>query len=180
MQRRREKKAHQKGETLVEKVTNESAQSDKIVCGRNMIPTACGTCGDKLTVGGPIWHDKIHNIDFVKQMHATCLTKEGKKYGTQERIKGVLGGIIDEDVLGDKALSFDFNQVCSNIKVTNPTSSQIIAGFASLDLKVVQTYYDPQLWKTDATPEVVYDVFKAWKKQVCEKEKTDFVLNAHP
>lgn len=61
--------------------------------------------------------------------------------------------------------------MCSNIKVTNPTAREIQAGFASLDLQVAQTYYNPQLWKTDATPEVVYDVFKAYKKQFCEKEK---------
>lgn len=45
--------------------------------------------------------------------------------------------------------------------------------------KVTQTYYDPKLWKTDASPEVVYDIIKAFKKEWCEKEKQDLFLNVH-
>jgi len=71
------------------------------------------------------------------------------------------------------------NQICSNLKVSNPTKNQIVAGFRSLDYMVNQTYYDPKLWKTNASPEVVYDIIKAYKKQLCEKEGTDFMLNIH-
>lgn len=130
-------------------------------------------------IGGPIWHDKIHNIDFVKQIHDKCETDVGKKFGTVDRIKGVLGGIIDEDELSHKPLSFDLSQICSNLKVINPTSREIISGFTSLNYKLAQTYYDPTLWKTDAPPEAIYDIIKAYKKQLCEKEKTDFFLNIH-
>jgi len=62
-----------------------------------------------LIIGGPIWNQRIHNIDFVKHMHETCETEEGKKFGTIGRIKGILGGIIDEECLADKPLSFDLN-----------------------------------------------------------------------
>ncbi len=83
--------------------------TDKIVVGRNEVPACCGTCNGPLQIGGPIWHDKIHNIEFVKKMHAACKTEYGKKFVTIERIKGVLGGIIDEEVLADRPLSFDLN-----------------------------------------------------------------------
>jgi len=42
-------------------------------------------------------------------MHETCETEEGKKFGTIGRIKGILGGIIDEECLADRPLSFDLN-----------------------------------------------------------------------
>ena len=60
-----------------------------------------------------------------------------------------------------------------------PSSKEIIAGFSSLEHKLVQTYYDPKLWKTDAKPETVYDIFKAFKIKLCEKEKTDLMQNVH-
>ncbi len=44
---------------------------------------------------------------------------------------------------------------------------------------VTQTYYDPKLYKTNAPPEVIYDIVKAYKKQLCEKEGTEYMLNIH-
>ena len=62
------------------------------------------------------------------------------------------------------------SQVCSNLKVANPTKAQLIAGFKSLNYKAVQTYYDPNLWKTNAPPEVWYDIFKSFKKHHYEQD----------
>ena len=76
-----------------------------------------------------------------------------------------MGGIIDEEYLAHKPLSFDFQVICSNLKVVNPTKAQVIAAFRSLDYMVNQTYYSPTLWKTNAPPEVVYDIFKQFKKE---------------
>lgn len=39
----------------------------------------------------------------------------------------------------------------------------MLSAFHSLGYKAIQTYYDSNLWKTDASNEVVYDIFKAWK-----------------
>jgi hypothetical protein len=112
-------------------------------------------------------------------MYETCTSDEGKKFGTRNRIKGILGGIIDEDPLGDCALSFDFQQICSNLKVVNPTSKEIVSGFSSLGYHIVQTYYEPKLWKTDASPETVYDVIRSYKSTICEREKSDIMHNIH-
>lgn len=116
MEKKRERKAYQKGEEVVQKVAAE-LPTDKIVCGRTEVPSTCGTCGSKLMIGGPIWHDPIHNIDFVRKMHEKCSNDDAQKFGTIKRIKGILGGIIDEHELSDVALSFDFGQICSNLKV---------------------------------------------------------------
>jgi len=48
-----------------------------------------------------------------------------------------------------------------------------------LNFKGVQTYYNANLWKTDAPPEVIYDLIKSHKKEHCEKDKLDFFLNIH-
>lgn len=176
--KRREKKLAAKEEKVLGKEIPE-AQTDKIVTARHTVPNQCGNCGDRLTIGGPIWHEPIHNLDFVKRMYDFVSSKDGKKFGTHDRIKGILGAILDESVCKEEALSFDFSQVCSNIKVVNPTQKEVQAGFASLGYKLVQTYYEPKLWKTDASPEIVYDIFKQFKKEFCEREKQDYMLNIH-
>lgn len=73
-----------------------------------------------MQLGGPIWNDKIHNVDFAKRLLERVSAKENT-LKTDTRIKGILGGIIDEEIVGNKPLSFDMSQICSNIKSFNPT-----------------------------------------------------------
>ena len=34
---------------------------------RMVVPQCCKVCDGALTIGGPIWTDPIHNIDFIKK-----------------------------------------------------------------------------------------------------------------
>ena len=45
MARRREKKASEK-EEIIEKIN--TIEEERITCGRNEVPTCCGTCGSQL------------------------------------------------------------------------------------------------------------------------------------
>lgn len=76
-------------------------------------------------------------------------------------------------------MSFDLSMICSNLKCENPTKNQVLAGFKSLGFKVCQTYYNPDLWKTDAPPEAVYDIFKQFKLEFSES-KDDIMKNVKP
>jgi len=75
-----------------------------------------------MQLGGPIWHDKIHNIDFVNRLLAKVKgIKDGEshmKFKTIGRIEGILGGILDEDEVGNQPLSFDFPAVQSQMRMT--------------------------------------------------------------
>jgi len=62
----------------------------------------------------------------------------------------------------------------------NPTLREITAGFSSLEYRIAQTYYEPTLWKTDAPPEVVYEIFKAYKMMQSEGNEEEFLKNVHP
>lgn len=43
--------------------------------------------------------------------------------------------------------------------------------------KAVQTYYDATLWKTNAPPEVLYDLFKAHKIQTNKEDESKVFVN---
>lgn len=74
----------------------------------------------------------------------------------------ILTSIIDEDVLGHIPLNYDLAHICGTMKVESPPKMKLIAGFKSLNYEACQTFYNSSLWKTDAPPEVIYDLFRAW------------------
>ena len=145
-QKRREQKFLDKEAAAQENKTEEikeahkeskERKNERIVVAKSEVPCKCGVCGSDLVIGGPIWNDKIHNIDFVKSLYKQTESEEcAKMFGTSNRMKGVLGGIIDEEWLAHKPLSFDLSALCSNLKCINPTKNQLIAGFRSLDYMI--------------------------------------------
>ena len=66
------------------------------------------------------------------------------------------------------------------MRTTNPTKKQIYSAFSSLGYKLCQTYYSGDLWKTDAPPEVVYDIFKKWKEETTPDSYLSNVPEGNP
>jgi len=60
--------------------------------------------------------------------------------------------------------------------MVNMQKKEVIAGFRSLGYLVGQTYYNHTLWKTNAPPEAIYDIFKQYKK---EKYGEDYLKNCN-
>jgi tRNA (guanine26-N2/guanine27-N2)-dimethyltransferase len=145
-----------------------SVSREKYKLPQFKLPSCCIVCDGALVMGGPIWNDKIHNVDFVKRLlESVRLNQEGQngphKVKTHERITAILSAIIDESYLESTPLSYDMSHIASTLKIVNPRKTQMIAAFNSLGYLICQTYYDPKLYKTNAPPEVIYDIFKAWK-----------------
>ena len=86
-------------------------------------------------LGGPIWNQQIHDLKFAQRL-LDKVKQDDCTLGTKPRIKGVLGGILDEEVCANIPLSYDLSQVASNVKVENPKKHEIINGFRSLDYKL--------------------------------------------
>ena len=55
--------------TTIEETKEEVNHLKEVKCAKNDVPSKCGTCSSHLKIGGPIWSEKIHNIDFVKAMY---------------------------------------------------------------------------------------------------------------
>ena len=52
---------------------------------------------------------------------------------TKDRIKGTLGGVLDEELLADQPLSYNLTNISSDLKLVTPSKEQVIAGFRSLN-----------------------------------------------
>lgn len=83
--------------------------------------------------------------------------------------------IIAESELEQVPLNYDLANVCSHVRVECPKKKDINTAFSSLGYSLTQTYYDPKLFKTDAPPEAIYDIFKQYKKNL-SAEDPDFYL----
>lgn len=145
------------------------------------VPHRCAVCDGPLIMGGPIWNREIHNATFVKRLldsaRANQAGENGHKLMTTERIQAILSAIIDEDILGKQPLSYELSHIAGTFKVQNPRKGQLLAAFQSLGYMLTQTYYEPKLFKTNAPPEVIYDIFRAWKAQVYDNDKEKIMKN---
>jgi len=56
--------------------------------------------------------------------------------------------------------------MASEIWSHNLPRTKIVAALASFGYSIVQTYYEPCLFKTDAPITLVYNIMKAYKKQL--------------
>ena len=97
--------------------------------------------------------------------------------GTSQRIQGLLKGILDEIPVQDQPLNYDYNYICSTLKMHNPDKREFIFAMSQLGYNAVQTYYNSDNWKTDAPPEVIYDVLRAYKYDQCSGDQEKMMLN---
>jgi len=114
----------------------------------------------------------------VKDGHAKDAKPEDKiNLGTKQRILAILTGVVDEDPVKNIPLNYDFNFLCSTIKVPNPDKREFVYALNKLGYKAVQTYYNADNWKIEAPPRVIYDVLKAYKEMKFEGNKEKMLAN---
>lgn len=95
---------------------------------------------------------------------------------TRNRIEGLLNNLEDEEWVAHKPLSYNLEQIFKQLGCSRtPPKREIIAGFRSLGFNACQTYYDQRLWKTNAPPQIVYDVAKSYKRQHCVSWGVDYL-----
>mmetsp|Transcript_14412 Transcript_14412/g.24569 ORF Transcript_14412/g.24569 Transcript_14412/m.24569 type:complete len:126 (+) Transcript_14412:1339-1716(+) len=59
----------------------------------------------------------------------------------------------------------------------NPDKREFVFALSQLGYKAVQTYYNSDNWKTDAPPEVIYEVLRAYKHQACAGDSEKMLAN---
>ena len=152
----------------------------KVACPRITVPAECISCDGALTIGGPIWTAKMHDVTFVKRLMKLVKNQEKTKevnLGTSKRILGILTGILDEEPLEHVPLNYDLNFIASSLRVHNPSKQQFLYALSQYGYSAVQTYYSGKLWKTDAPPEVLYDLFKRFKYHSNDDDESKVFAN---
>lgn len=131
---------------------------------------SCEVCDSNMCMSGPFWIDNIHDEDFVDEVIKALDSEEFSYIKYNKRIKAFVGGIKEEFPLYKQVFNLDYAQFARDVQVSCPRMTLIKGALDGLGYKVIQSYYDPNLFKTDASVEIIYDVFKSYKKENYEKD----------
>lgn len=130
-------------------------------------------------IGGPMWSAPIHNYAFIE----ACLDKikEFKASNScmqltyTDIVQGTLAAAREE--IPDSPLYYDLSSLCKTLHCTSPPLEKFQAALMNAGFKVSQSHNEANAIKTDAPPDVIWDILRCWverhpvgKKRLEEKD----------
>ncbi|XP_038284355.1 tRNA (guanine(26)-N(2))-dimethyltransferase isoform X1 [Canis lupus familiaris] len=130
-------------------------------CGPPVAPE-CEHCGQRHQLGGPLWAEPIHDLDFVGRVLEAVSTNPGR-FHTSERIRGVLSVITEE--LPDVPLYYTLDQLSSTIHCSTPSLLQLRSALLHAGFQVSLSHACKNAVKTDAPSSALWDIMRCWEKE---------------
>ncbi|KAM8765473.1 tRNA (guanine(26)-N(2))-dimethyltransferase [Rhynchonycteris naso] len=130
-------------------------------CGPPVAPE-CEHCGQRHQLGGPLWVEPIHDLDFVGRVLEAVSTNPGR-FHTSERIRGVLS-VITEELL-DVPLYYTLDQLSSTIHCSTPSLLQLRSALLHAGFRVSLSHACKNAVKTDAPASALWDIMRCWEKK---------------
>ncbi|XP_028717634.1 tRNA (guanine(26)-N(2))-dimethyltransferase isoform X1 [Peromyscus leucopus] len=130
-------------------------------CGPPVTPE-CEHCGQRHQLGGPMWADPIHDLDFVGRVLEAVTTNPGR-FHTSKRIQGVLSVVTEE--LPDVPLYYTLDHLSSTIHCNTPSLLQLRSALLHAGFRVSLSHACKNAVKTDAPPLALWDIMRCWEKE---------------
>lgn len=130
-------------------------------CGPPIAPE-CEHCGQRHQLGGPLWVEPIHDLDFVSRVLGAVSTNPSR-FHTSERIRGVLSVITEE--LPDVPLYYTLDQLSSTIHCNTPSLLQLRSALLHAGFRVSLSHACKNAVKTDAPASALWDIMRCWEKE---------------
>jgi len=132
-------------------------------------PAICPETGGRMRLGGPYWAGQLHEQSIVDEIlkrvsegDPTGNTPDGPlpfAVTTAPRIQSVLGVISEE--LKDVPLFYTLPDLSSTVHVKMPVMNGMRNGLNNAGYRFSQFHHEPLSVKTDAPPQVVWDIMRA-------------------
>ncbi|XP_053085437.1 tRNA (guanine(26)-N(2))-dimethyltransferase isoform X2 [Pangasianodon hypophthalmus] len=123
---------------------------------------SCSHCGQRHQLGGPIWAEPIHDVEFVQKV-LTAVSGNPSRFGTSKRIEGVLSMVTEE--LQDVPLYYVLDQLSSTIHCNTPSMLQFRSAVLNAGYRVSLSHACKNAVKTDAPAAVLWDIMRCWEKK---------------
>ncbi|XP_057565172.1 tRNA (guanine(26)-N(2))-dimethyltransferase isoform X2 [Hippopotamus amphibius kiboko] len=130
-------------------------------CGPPVAPE-CEHCGQRHQLGGPMWAEPLHDLDFVGRVLEAVSANPGR-FHTSERIRGVLSVITEE--LPDVPLYYTLDQLSSAIHCNTPSLLQLRSALLHAGFRVSLSHACKNAVKTDAPSSALWDIMRCWEKE---------------
>ena len=106
------------------------------------VPVCCPHCEGRLQIGGAIWHERIHDAEFLRTM-TTHLSTEGEKlYTSCKKLTGLVAAISDE--IHDVPLFHSLHQLSKVVACTSPNMQVMRSALINAGYKVSQSHVSTQ------------------------------------
>ncbi|XP_067006234.1 tRNA (guanine(26)-N(2))-dimethyltransferase isoform X2 [Anabrus simplex] len=122
------------------------------------VGTLCENCGQKFQMGGPIWSGPLHDPAFVSRLQQLAATGN---FGTSRRMQGMLAVIQEE--LNDVPLYYMLDKLCATIRSETMSMLQFRSALMNAGYRVSLSHANRSSIKTDAPPNVVWDIMRVWE-----------------
>lgn len=110
------------------------------------IPEYCPVCGEKLSIGGPLWIGKIQNKEFIEGMLNEI---PNKKVNTLAKIEQLLQSCYNE---ADAPIThYEIHQISKKLGISAPKLLKVLENLEKEDHIAVRTHFNPLGIKTDAS-----------------------------
>uniref|UniRef100_A0A8C8TL21 tRNA (guanine(26)-N(2))-dimethyltransferase n=1 Tax=Peromyscus maniculatus bairdii TaxID=230844 RepID=A0A8C8TL21_PERMB len=143
------------------KVKSSARVKFSAACGPPVTPE-CEHCGQRHQLGGPMWADPIHDLDFVGRVLEAVTTNPGR-FHTSKRIQGVLSVVTEE--LPDVPLYYTLDHLSSTIHCNTPSLLQLRSALLHAGFRVSLSHACKNAVKTDAPPLALWDIMRCWEKE---------------
>nr|XP_039255713.1 tRNA (guanine(26)-N(2))-dimethyltransferase-like [Styela clava] len=127
----------------------------------------CELCGHKNSVGGPIWAAPLYNTDFLHKVRSSVKAFP-ERLNTSSRINGFLTMMLEE--LPDIPLHYVSDELSSVMKCSCPPEVMLRSAIMNAGYRVSSFHGRKSSIKTDAPPNVIWDIMKAWFES-CDNNK---------
>ncbi|XP_060096657.1 tRNA (guanine(26)-N(2))-dimethyltransferase isoform X1 [Heteronotia binoei] len=122
---------------------------------------SCEHCHQRHQLGGPMWVEPLHDVDFVQQVLSAVGSNPGR-FETSQRIQGILSMAIEE--LSDVPLYYTLDNLSKTIHCNSPSLLQFRSALLHAGYRVSLSHACKNAIKTDAPSSVVWDIMRCWEK----------------
>lgn len=121
----------------------------------------CEHCGHRHQLGGPIWAEPLHDRPFVQKVLA-AVSGNPSRFGTSRRIEGILSMVTEE--LEEVPLYYAVDSLSSTVHCNTPPLLQFRSALLHAGYSVSLSHACKNAIKTDAPPNVIWDIMRCWEK----------------
>jgi len=121
----------------------------------------CAECGSKFNMGGPIWCEPMVEPEFLASV-VQHLQENRERYGSYDRLHGMLAALASE--LHDVPLYYSIHAMCKVLHCSCPPIAGVRSAIQAAGYQVSQAHTEPLALKTDAPPNVLWDILRCWVK----------------
>ncbi|CAM5118047.1 unnamed protein product [Natator depressus] len=122
---------------------------------------SCEHCHQRHQLGGPMWAEPLHDLAFVQRVLSALGSNPGR-FGTQDRIQGVLSMVTEE--LSDVPLYYTLDCLSSTIHCNTPSLLQFRSALLHAGYRVSLSHACKNAIKTDAPPSALWDIMRCWER----------------